>query len=1039
MDPTDLLTGLSMLGGNTDKMYLQGGLYVISNPLVMPNDVQLIGGFNANWDKDNGAETIILRDANNIQTNPNRLVGIECIGRSGFRLQDLTIQVSSAQGIGTSVYGIYLNNCSDYELVRCKITAGNAGNGVNGAPGISGIDGAPGEPGEEGSEDNVGPRTGGVGGCCSYPGSFAGGTGGQGGVRGTYQFPAGGQAFPGTSGTNGEGPSGGIGAQGGQGNFRNVTPITCDRTSNNDGQFGGDGGSGQVGAPGDPGIYTFGAGFFQPDKGDDGLPGTNGSAGGGGGGGGSSGGITWLYIPWPIDDTIPPNLNGTGPGGGGGGEGGQRGFGGEGGQGAGGSFGVFFWDNGLNTVMKDCEMEAGNGGIGGNGGVGGAGGSGGLGGQGGALFTACLIGAGGSGGDGGDGGAGGAGGKGSDGISRDMYQHPGGQPLSIQNVYGLSQPAVTVTSGGCTNAPVEFSTNASGTIQWFFGAGADPVSAFGTEAVTSFSSPGFKTFTLVVNGIAFTYTDYIDIHAVVPALNPEIQSGPTDLCAGDVADFSSSISANNYTWQLRNVEGDTVIFDGPSYFDLLGVTFDTAGVYELTLTTSTECCGQSFSDTLMITVDSIILPSIAIQTQFEDTTNTTCEQTEITFTATAQNVGLNPTYNWMVNGNPAGLNSPVFTTDQLLDQDVVSCEVVSSLGCATGEAAMSNTIGVNVVPPVEVICQADSFFSGEPTFFESAISAGGLAPFEFYWTFGDGTFGFGDTVQHVYQNAGVYTATVEVVDSLGCSASCQTFLTISPTLSVDFDVNTLVGCAPLTVQFTNESTNAVTNFWDFGDGSSSTDENPEHTYTSAGTFDVGLWVYAGTGNDSMAVFQQIQVNPSPTANFYSYELNGPEGGDTVQFADNSINATSWSWDFDDPASGAANFSSEQNPLHVFTGNGGFDVKLVVTNIYGCSDSIIIPSSVNVGLEELDEVSGLTVYPNPVISDIRVGIFSNRSEDALIKVIDTKGRELLRTEKQFSTGLNEFTLDATQLSNGMYVLVVNIGESAYSNPFVVARE
>ena len=208
-DPTDLLTGLGMLGGNTDKMYLQGGLYTLSNALVMPSDAQLIGGFNADWVKDNSAETVIYRDANNIQTAPNRLVGIQCVGQSNFRLQDLTVQVASGQGLGTSVYGIYLNNCADYQLVRCKVNAGNGGNGVNGSPGQIGIDGADGEPGEEGSEDGGGSRQGGVGGCCSYPGSFAGGEGGDGGERGTYEFPAGGEAFPGYSGTDGAGPGGG--------------------------------------------------------------------------------------------------------------------------------------------------------------------------------------------------------------------------------------------------------------------------------------------------------------------------------------------------------------------------------------------------------------------------------------------------------------------------------------------------------------------------------------------------------------------------------------------------------------------------------------------------------------------------------------------------------------------------------------------------------------------------------------------------------------------------------------------------------------
>ncbi len=1039
-DPTDLLTAMSMVGGNVDKVYIQSGTYVLSQAIVMPSDVQLIGGFNADWVKDNSAITTIYRDPNNIQVGPNRLVGIQCVGQSNFRLQDLTIQVASGQGQGTSVYGIYLNNCSDYQLVRCKVIAGNGGHGSAGPPGTVGPNGADGEPGQEGEEHASGNRQGGAGACCSFPGSHAGGEGGDGGERGTYEWPSDGEAFPGYVGELGFGPGGGSGGNGGVGNFTQVLSTTCDRTPPNDGEFGGVGSNGLTGSAGIPGTWMLGGGFYVPGNGTAGEDGTNGAGGGGGGGGGSYGGQLYVYVPWPVDDTIPSNRNGTGAGGGGGGEGGGAGLAGGGGQGAGGSFGVFVWDNGFNGVMKDCEIEEGIGGIGGQGGAGGPGGNGGSGGEGGAYYTACYIGAGGFGGDGGDGGDGGPGGKGSDGISDDLYQHPGGEPMILQNVYGLSQPSVNVDFGGCTNAPVTFSTDASGTLQWFFGAGSYPVTAHGQEAVTSFSTPGFKTFTLVVNGIAFTYTDYIDIHAVVPPLNPEIQTGPTDLCEGDIIDFNSSISANNYIWQLRNVEGDTVVFDGPSYYNLLGMSFDSAGVYELTLTTETECCGQAFSDTIMITVDSIIPPAIEIQTSFADTTNTVCEQTEVTFTATAQDVGSSPTYQWFVNGSPAGGNAPVFTTAQLLDQDVVSCQVMSSLGCATGEVAASNEITVNVIAPLQVTCAVDSFLSGEPTFFEAAVTSGGLAPFDFYWTFGDGSLGFGDTVQHIYQNPGGYTATVDVSDSLGCSVSCQTSMTISPNLSVDFAVaDTLVGCSPFDVDFINLSENAVTNYWDFGDGSGSTMVSPSHTYQTAGIYDVGLWVFSGTGNDSMVVYQQIHVNPTPVANFQSFEVNPQEGSDTVQFADNSLFADSWYWDFDDPGSGASNNSTEQNPLHVFSTNGSFNVTLSVSNIYGCVDSITISSSVNVGIDELKSLTGLTIFPNPSYGHLNVELYCSSSADGRYEVIDLIGRTIISGARYFNANQNQFKLDVTQLESGSYVLLVQIGDAEISQPFVVSDQ
>lgn len=1039
-DPVDLLTGMGMLGGNADKLYLQGGTYVLTDALDVPSDVDIIGGFNADWVKDNGSITTLFRDPSNPEMNPPRLTAVSGIGQSGFRLQDLTIRTANALGQGVTTYGVYLNNCSDYELVRCEVAAGNGGNGTPGAPGAPGPFGSAGDGGQPGEEDAGGNNLGGAGGCCSFPGSNAGGVGGQGGERGTYEFPAGGEAFPGYPGQDGLGPAGGFGGGGGLEIFTAVISIQCDRTPANDGTPGTDGEPGLPGLPGVPGAYSFGGGYFTPGAGTQGLEGTDGSGGGGGGGGGSQGGITWIAIPEipPLieADTIPPNTNGSGAGGGGGGEGGGGGLGGFGGQGGGGSFAVFVWDNGLNGIMKDCELESGLAGFGGPGGVGGNGGQGGDGGQGGALFTACDIGAGGNGGSGGDGGAGGQGGPGSNGISEELYQQPAGEPMILQNIYGLSQPLVNVDFGGCTNAPVTFSTDASGTLQWFFGAGATPATATGQEVTASFTTPGFKTFTLVVNGIAFTYTDFIDIHAVVPALDPEIQTGSTELCVGDVADYNSSVSADNYIWRLRNVEGDTVDYEGANYFDLLGVQFDSAGVYEMTLTTETECCGQSFTDTIMIEVEDIILPETAIQTEFADSTNTICVGSEITFTSTATNVGQSPSYAWMINGNPAGPDAPVFTTGQLADGDVVTCEVTSSLGCATGETALSNEVSVSVVAAPEVICEADSFASGLPTFFTAEVTTGGLAPFEYFWSFGDGLLGFGDEVQHIYTDPGTYTATVEVFDSLGCSVSCQTNMTISPSLSVDFDADTLNGCSPFMVQFENQSQNAVTYFWDFGDGNSSTVYEPVHYYTVPGTYDVSLWGYSGTGNDSVQVQSQVVVHPTPVANFQNFELNPENGGDSVQFADNSLFADSWSWDFGDPASGAANTSTEQAPLHVFSSNGSYMVTLIVSNQYGCSDTIRIGSSVNVGIEELTEKEASLLFPNP--SDGRMTLMHHfaKPQQVVLDVVATDGTLVHRESFSASAGINRKDLDLTQLSPGNYVLELRTGEFERSHQFVI---
>jgi PKD repeat protein len=343
-----------------------------------------------------------------------------------------------------------------------------------------------------------------------------------------------------------------------------------------------------------------------------------------------------------------------------------------------------------------------------------------------------------------------------------------------------------------------------------------------------------------------------------------------------------------------------------------------------------------------------------------------------------------------------------------------------------------------VVPAPEITCSADSFVSGLPTFFEAEVTSGGLAPFEYYWSFGDGSLGFGESVQHIYQNAGVYTATVDVRDSLGCSVSCQTFMTISPNISASFSVDTLNGCAPFEVYFTNLSENAVTNYWSFGDGTGSNAVNPTHVYNAPGTYNVSLWIYAGNGNDSVSVSSQIVVNPSPVANFHNYEINPGTGSDTVQFADNSLFADSWLWDFGDPASGPLNSSTEQSPVHIFTSNGSFDVTLWVTNNYGCTDSITLSSAVSVGIEELSDDLESVIYPNPATDWIEVALYSDNSQSIELVIVNATGKNVIRRNLKAINGLNRFRFDLKQLSAGPYVMQLQSNGNKVSRSFVVTK-
>lgn len=142
---------------------------------------------------------------------------------------------------------------------------------------------------------------------------------------------------------------------------------------------------------------------------------------------------------------------------------------------------------------------------------------------------------------------------------------------------------------------------------------------------------------------------------------------------------------------------------------------------------------------------------------------------------------------------------------------------------------------------------------------------------------------------------------------------------------------------PLAVTFTDASTNAPTSWsWNFGDGGTSTLQNPSHTYTAAGSYTVVLTATNAYGSDSETKTNYITVtvpNTNPPVAAFS---GTPTSGNiplTVVFTDASTNnPTSWSWDFGDGGT-----STAQNPSHTYTVAGSYTVTLTATNAYG-SDS-----------------------------------------------------------------------------------------------------
>jgi PKD repeat protein len=145
--------------------------------------------------------------------------------------------------------------------------------------------------------------------------------------------------------------------------------------------------------------------------------------------------------------------------------------------------------------------------------------------------------------------------------------------------------------------------------------------------------------------------------------------------------------------------------------------------------------------------------------------------------------------------------------------------------------------------------------------------------------------------------------------------------------------NVTAGKAPLTVRFTDTSTNSPSSWaWDFGDGNTSEEQDPVHMYTTPGAYTVRLRATNSGGSNTETKINYIAIAAAYAQPAASFSANPPTMAQpyTVQFLDRSTGPpTSWSWNFGDGGT-----SSEQDPVHTYPGNGTFIVTLEVSNPAG---------------------------------------------------------------------------------------------------------
>ena len=224
------------------------------------------------------------------------------------------------------------------------------------------------------------------------------------------------------------------------------------------------------------------------------------------------------------------------------------------------------------------------------------------------------------------------------------------------------------------------------------------------------------------------------------------------------------------------------------------------------------------------------------------------------------------------------------------------------------------------------------------------------------WDFGDGTW-FNTTkpvernATHTYIKQGTYIVTLTASNAYGGNGYKEYIFVNDADSSggnkpvANFTATPTEGNAPLAVQFNDTSENAPTAWaWDFGDGATSTEQHPIHTYKSPGIYNVSLTAGNDDGYDISAP-NTITVLEPPTAAFTATPTEG-NAPLTVQFTDTSIgNVTAWAWDFGDGTWFNTTNPVERNATHTYTNVGTYNVTLNASNAYGYNISAPVTISV----------------------------------------------------------------------------------------------
>ena len=505
---------------------------------------------------------------------------------------------------------------------------------------------------------------------------------------------------------------------------------------------------------------------------------------------------------------------------------------------------------------------------------------------------------------------------------------------------------VTPTNGACTGTPITFTITVNGsnttvspnvticsgsnTILTADGATTyswSPPTGLSATTGASVTSDPLVTTTYTVTGTTAGCTSTATVTVTVGG-NPTVNAVANQtVCAGtNVAAvlFTGGAIGTVYDWTNSNTTiglGASGSGDIPSFTGTNATNVASSSTITVTPSVGT-CIGTPITFTLTINP----IPTVTAANN-----GPLCLGAQLNLTAS--NV-VNGTYSW---SGPNGFNSltqnPSIASMTNVDFGLFTV-TVSVNGCSSS-ATTTVVLNPNTQP---VITAVGPFCENDNSVYLSASIPGGT------WSGTGITNAATGQFDPTTASSGANIITYLIAN--GCSNPATTTITINPLPVVQFTSDVLTGCAPLTVNITDQSVPASNSVsWNFGDGSANSTQLGivSHQFTNAGCYDITLTSTSNGCTNSMTLQNYICVVPVADASFYVDDYTQSVMNPTFNVLNTSTNATSYLWDFGDGAQ-----SNAVSGAHTYlTEPGNYTIMLYATNAAGCMDS----TSVTVKIED----------------------------------------------------------------------------------------